>query len=59
MTSFTGTWVETQKLSASDGEDGDFFGWSVAVSAATIIVGAPFDDINGKIFQGSAYIFEP
>jgi len=32
---------------------------SVAVSAATIIVGAPFDDINGKTFQGSAYIFEP
>ena len=54
-----GSWVETQKLTASDGEASDFFGRSVAVSGSTIVVGADGDDIGGNIDQGSAYVFEP
>jgi hypothetical protein len=53
-----GIWVETQKLTASDGEAGDQFGDSVAVSGSIIIVGAPFKFINGHLFHGAAYVFE-
>lgn len=52
-----GSWVEVQKLTASDGTAGDSFGWSVAFSGSTIVVGAPFDDISGLIDHGSAYVF--
>jgi len=52
-----GSWVEGQKLTASDGAAGDQFGWSVAVSGSTIVVGAWLDDIGGNVDQGSAYVF--
>lgn len=52
-----GIWVEEQKLTASDGVAGDSFGWSVAISGSTIVVGAPFDDIGGNVNQGSVYVF--
>lgn len=52
-----GSWVETQKLTVSDGAAGDQFGWSIAVSSSTIVVGAPFDDDFGTLGQGSAYVF--
>jgi len=54
-----GSWVETQKLAASDGAANDRFGWSVSVSDSTIVVGAPSDDIGNNIDQGSAYVFGP
>lgn len=41
----------------SDGADTDRFGWSVAVSGETAIVGSHFDDIGTNTNQGSAYIF--
>ena len=50
-----GSWVEGQKLIASDGGVGDFFGFSVAVSGSTVVVGA---ERSGNIHQGSAYILE-
>ena len=46
-------WGEVTKLTASDGEAGDGFGVSVAISCDTIVVGAYYDDSN----RGSAYIF--
>ena len=52
-----GSWVETQKLTASDGAELDQFGKSIAISGSTIIVGAPFDDVEGTFNQGSAYVF--
>jgi hypothetical protein len=43
-------------LIASDGAANDQFGWSVAISGNTAIVGAPLDDgVSGN--SGSAYIF--
>jgi glutamate synthase domain-containing protein 3 len=54
-----GSWVETQKLTASDGAANDRFGWSVAASGPTIVVGAPNDDVGNNINQGSAYVFGP
>ena len=52
-----GSWLETAKLTASDGAGTDYFGSSVAISGTTALVGAFFDDDNGSS-SGSAYIFE-
>ena len=53
----TGHWNETSKLTASDGSNGDGFGFSVAVSSNTVIVGAYGDDDEGD-GSGSVYTFE-
>jgi len=50
------SWTEQQKLTASDGEAADFFGYSVSISGDTIAVGAKYDDDNGQD-SGSAYVF--
>ncbi|MBW3589708.1 MAG: FG-GAP repeat protein [Actinobacteria bacterium] len=47
-----GTWTQQKKLTASDGEPGDEFGFWVSVAGDTVVVGDPSD--NG---QGSAYVF--
>jgi fibronectin type 3 domain-containing protein len=49
-------WGEIKKLTASDGEAWDFFGWSVSISSDTIVVGAQYDDAPNNM-QGSAYVF--
>ena len=48
--------TEIVKLTASDAAAGDWFGRYVAVSGATVVVGAPNDDDNGSN-SGSAYVF--
>ncbi|MEM6749731.1 MAG: dockerin type I domain-containing protein [Planctomycetota bacterium] len=45
------------KLTAPDGAPGDEFGWSVAVSGATALVGSHRDGDNGSD-SGSAYLFD-
>jgi len=45
------------KLTASDGEQGDNFGYSVSISGKYAIVGAYLDADNG-VESGSAYIFK-
>jgi hypothetical protein len=52
-----GHWEEIQKLQAADGAAGQRFGWSVAISDDTVVVGTPADDDKGAD-SGSAYIFE-
>jgi hypothetical protein len=49
-------WSQEAKLSAFDGEMNDWFGWSVAVSGDTIVVGATGDRDAGD-WTGSVYIF--
>ena len=51
------SWVEEQKLTASDGTRGEEFGWSLAISGATIVVGIPSKTIGGNDVQGAAYVF--
>jgi hypothetical protein len=51
------SWVQQQKLTASDGDAEDRFGWSVSISGDLAIVGACQDDDNGS-GSGSAYVFE-
>src|SRR5215213_7855221 len=52
-----GNWVEVQKLTASDGAVFDLFGWSVAISGSTVVVGAFGDNIGDNFLQGAAYVF--
>ncbi len=52
-------WVnmtETQKLLASDGQGGDYFGWSVAISGGRALIGAAYNGANGPL-AGSAYVY--
>lgn len=51
------TGVAVAKLVPGDGEAGDWFGRSVAISGAIAIVGAPMDDGLGAN-SGSAYLFD-
>jgi uncharacterized repeat protein (TIGR01451 family) len=50
-------WGNVTKLTASDGDANDHFGAVVSISGDTIVVGAPFDDVNGTTDAGSAYVF--
>ena len=55
---FNGTrFVETFKLTASDGAPNDVFGISVSLSGDRALVGASGGDDNGES-SGSAYVFE-
>jgi hypothetical protein len=48
------SWVQQQKLTASDAAVEDNFGWSVAISGDTIVVGSY---LSGGTDAGAAYVF--
>ncbi|MBK9336156.1 MAG: FG-GAP repeat protein [Lewinellaceae bacterium] len=51
-------WTQQAILTASDGDSGDEFGFSVGISGDYAIVGAPGKRIAGsKVREGKAYIF--
>ena len=50
------TWIEQQKLTASDGYENDHFGQSLSVSGNYAAIGVPYDDDNGYN-SGSVRIF--
>ncbi|MCA9186787.1 MAG: hypothetical protein R3E01_21215 [Pirellulaceae bacterium] len=50
-------WTQIAKLVASDPQATDQFGYSVAISGDTIVVGAWLEDTNGNN-GGAAYIFQ-
>ncbi|MFN8354784.1 MAG: hypothetical protein U0Y10_10070 [Spirosomataceae bacterium] len=57
-----GTWIQIKKLVASDRAASDNFGWSVAISGTTVVVGAYLEDedaagINTLSAAGAAYVF--
>ena len=56
LTRQSGAWGQVAKLTASDADVGDDFGWSVAVDGDTVVVGAYRDDDKG-VNSGSAYVF--
>jgi len=45
------------RLIATDGGDGDRFGFSVFLWGSFALIGAPLDDIGENAVQGSAYLF--
>ena len=51
-----GVWTQQQKLTASDADHQDYFGYSVSVSGDTAVIGALWDDDGGSN-SGSAYVF--
>jgi hypothetical protein len=52
-----GEWHHEAMLTASDGDYGDIFGWSVAMDGDVILIGARDDEVNGEALAGSAYVF--
>ena len=50
------TWTQQQKLTASDAELDDNFGYSVTLCEDTVVVGAPFEDTGGTS-AGAVYIY--
>ncbi|UCD74924.1 MAG: hypothetical protein JSV91_14195 [Phycisphaerales bacterium] len=49
-------WIDMAKLTASDGAEGDEFGYAVAIDGVVAVVGAPDDDDQGDD-SGSVYVF--
>lgn len=54
---FSSIWGGEQKVVASDGAAGDFFGWSVGISGNHVVVGVRADDDKGSS-SGSIYLYE-
>jgi hypothetical protein len=54
---WAGTLTQDAKLTSSDGSNFDHFGYSVAISGDTIVVGAPSHTIGTNPGQGAAYVF--
>jgi len=50
------TWTQQQKIQASDKQANDYFGYSVAISGDTVVVGASWEDTGGQQ-AGAAYVF--
>jgi cysteine-rich repeat protein len=49
-------WGSEQKILASDGDSGDWFGGYVSIDGDTLVVGSYYDGDNGYA-SGSAYVF--
>ena len=57
---FTGSganWTQQAKLVAPDGRPDDSFGFSVALSGDTALIGARFANLGANANQGAAYVF--
>jgi len=52
-----GVWTQTCELTSSDGQENTSFGWSVAISGDSIIIGAPSYDIGYDDSSGAIYMF--
>lgn len=53
----TGHWGEIRKLTASDAEEGAYFGLATALDPQRGMIGAPLDSTGG-LFAGTAYIID-
>jgi hypothetical protein len=52
-----GKWSQVQTLVASDAAEGDQFGAAIALHGSLAIITAPFARVNGRPWQGAAYLF--
>ncbi len=52
------SWSERAKLTAADSAADDVFGWSVALSGDTAVIGAPTSIFVLPGGTGSAYVFD-
>jgi len=51
------SWSEQARLIGADGVMDDGFGWSVAVSGNTAVIGARNKQVGMNVFAGQAYVF--
>lgn len=49
-------WLQRSKFTAEDGNGNDWFGYAVAVSDSTLVIGAPEADVTNAN-QGAVYVF--
>ncbi len=50
-------WIQRGRLTAADGAEGDFFGYSIAIDGDTVVVGANRTDVGGITDTGAVYVF--
>ena len=55
---YNNTWTQSQKIQASDKQEGELFGASVAINNNYALVGA-YADETGRPLMGSLYLFSP
>jgi len=48
----------TQTLTSPNAQEGAWFGWSVAASGDTVVVGSPYEKAEGYSGAGHAYVFD-
>lgn len=53
-----GTWTQTHKLIASDGQTNEFYGAFVALADQSALVGVPYATVDGNAVQGAAYFYQ-
>lgn len=53
-----GTWTQTQKLTASDGQTDEFYGAFVALSDQSALIGVPYATVDGNAVQGAGYFYQ-
>jgi len=53
-----GTWTQTQKIALDDGHMNDNFGYSIALSGTTALIGADGATVGTNDFQGAAYVYD-
>ena len=53
----SGAYKQHQAIQASDGNDGDMFGWSVAVFGKTVFVRATWKNNENGLDEGAVYAF--
>lgn len=53
-----GTWTQTQKLVAADGQSFENFGYSLGLSGTTAMIGADAAEVGSNSFQGAVYVFD-
>ena len=51
-----GVWLQQQRLAATDGAAGDYFGGTIGLSGGTALVGAPNHAVGGNAGQGTVYL---
>jgi PKD repeat protein len=52
-----GRWLETARIEAPAGAEGDAFGWAVALDDGLLVVGAPRTDDGPTIDSGAAHVY--
>ena len=50
-------WIQQAKLTAPDGATHHFFGWTVAVSGSTVVIGSPGPGFTTETYAGAVYVF--